>query len=352
MQNFLLCGDLKNDYFAEEKEVLWSQCATMGATLPKPDFTFGLQRKAFTATELRRLQNYASPDRPFLFTYRLCFPFLVCEVKTGQDGIEKADRQNLHSGSLAVRAIFRLFEAAFGKRDARVKGLDGKILVFTISHNNRIVNLYGHYAVANDEAEHGLDFFRYDIALFSLTMYDGRERFKAYNFVRNVYDNFAPEHLKRIRDAAAGLPAPASQTGLSFAASEMGLEETSSQDSDVFLKPNGSASASQKKESAKLREQMDKLLKQLEEQMQDSKEKEKKWEQQLEQQRKDSMQQLELQRKENQETQKRLERQVEQQRKDQTEKEEKMERRLQQQQEQIQSQQKEIISLLKSSKRS
>ena len=264
-----------------------------------------------------------------MFTHKLCFLFLVYKAKAGQDKIEKADQQNLYSGSLAVRAIFRLFEAAFGKKNARVKGLDGKILVFIISHNNRIVNLYGYYIVINDEAEHGLDFFYYNIIFFSLIMYDGRKRFKTYNFVRNVYDNFAPEHFKKIRDVAVGLPAPASQTGLSFAASEMGFKEISSQDSDIFLKPNGSASASQKKESAKLREQMDKLLKQLEEQMQDSKKKEKKWEQQLEQQRKDSMQQLELQRKENQETQKRLERQVEQQRKDQTEKEEKMERRLQ-----------------------
>ena len=330
----------------------------MDVTQPKPDFTFGFQRKTFIIIELRRLQNYASPDRPFLFTHRLCFPFLVCEAKTRQEGIEKVDRQNLHSGSLAVRAIFRLFEAAFGKKDARVKELEGKIPMFTISHNNRIVNLYGHYAVANDEAEHGLDFFRYDIALFSLTMYDGRERFKAYNFVRNVYDNFAPEHLKRIRDAAAGLPAPASRTGLSFATSEMGLEETPSQDSDVFLKPNGSASASQ---SAKLREQMDKLLKQLKEQVQDSKEQEKKWEQQLEQQRKDSKekekkweQQLEQQSKYSMEKEegmeRRLQQQMEQQRKDSKENEAKMERQLQQQRQQIQSQQKETIALLKSLK--
>ena len=307
-RNLYLCGDLKDDYLMEEKEAPWSQCATMGDSQPKPDFTFGLQRKVFTEAGLRSLESNASPDRPFMFTHRLCFPFLVCEAKTGHEGMEKADRQNLHSGSLAVRAIFRLFEAAFGKDDIRVKKLDGQVLVFTVSHNNRIVNLYGHYAVADDKAEHGLIFSRYDIDLFSLTMHDGRDRFKAYNFVRNLYDEFAPQHLKRIQDAVACLPAPASQTGLSFAASEIGLEESNPQDDDVFSRPSESASASQKKEMVKLLQQLleqkkdsqekeKKWEQQLEQQRKDSQEKEKKWEQQLEQQRKDSTQQLEQQKK-------------------------------------------------------
>ena len=36
------------------------------------------------------------------------------------------------------------------------------------------MNLYGHYVVINDEIEYGLDFFRYNIVFFSLTMYNDK----------------------------------------------------------------------------------------------------------------------------------------------------------------------------------
>ncbi|KAI4145942.1 MAG: hypothetical protein LQ340_006106, partial [Diploschistes diacapsis] len=325
VQNLFLCGDLDNDYFMEEKEALWSQCATIGETQPKPDFTFGLRQEAFTTLELQKLRYYASPDRPFLFTQRLCFPFLICEAKSGLEGMDKADRQNLHSGSMAVRAIFSLFKAAFGEDDSRVNELKGKILAFTISHNNRIVNVYGHYAVAKDRAQHELEFFRHDIALFSLIIDEGSQRFKSYNFVRNLYGKFAPEHMKRIQNAVACLPVPTNPTSRSFAAtSELGPEETPSQDNGALQEPNEAASASAGMEMAKLREQIDKLLQQLEQQGRDSEQKEERMERLMEQQ----------------------ERQMEQQKRDSKQKEEWMERQMQQQAEQL----KELYSLLKTQK--
>ncbi|KAK1807110.1 hypothetical protein LTR12_018549, partial [Friedmanniomyces endolithicus] len=82
--------------------------------------------------------------------------------------------------------------------------------------------------------------------MFSLTMYDGRERYEAYNFIRNLYDKFGPEHLRRIRDAVGQMASPAQRTGLSFAASDMGLDrgdsqqesgETTSQEDSQFRTP-------------------------------------------------------------------------------------------------------------------
>ncbi|KAK0247139.1 hypothetical protein LTS02_012018 [Friedmanniomyces endolithicus] len=91
----------------------------MGASKPKPDFAVGLQRSAFEAGELSKLENYATSQAPFLFTPNLCFPFLVCEAKTGQVGIDRADTQNIHSASIAVRAILRLYNAAYGRDHER-----------------------------------------------------------------------------------------------------------------------------------------------------------------------------------------------------------------------------------------
>ncbi|KAK0771688.1 hypothetical protein LTR75_017614 [Friedmanniomyces endolithicus] len=199
----------------------------MGVSRPKPDFTVGLRRTAFQNDELRKLENYATPQGPFYLTPDFCSPFLMCEAKTGRIGIDQADTQNIHSASIAVRAMFKPYYAAYGADHDRTKALTGQILTFSVSHNNRLVNLYGHYAIAgssNENSAESLQFFRHDIAMFGLTMYDGRERYNSYNFIRNLYDKFGPEHLRRIQDAVGQMPSPAQRTGLSFAASDMGLD--------------------------------------------------------------------------------------------------------------------------------
>ncbi|KAK1042355.1 hypothetical protein LTR74_018538 [Friedmanniomyces endolithicus] len=254
---------------------------------------------------------------PFYFTPDLCFPFLMCEAKTGRIGIDQADTQNMHSASIAVRAMFKLYHAAYGVDHEKTKMLSGQILTFSVSHNNRLVNLYGHYAIAgsiNDKSAESLQFFRHDIAMFSLTMYDGRERYKAYKFIRSLYDKFGPEHLRRIRDAVGQMASPAQRTSLSFAASDMGLDredsqrdsgDTTSQEDSQFRTPGEPASVSLRKETRRVREQMDVLLQQLEQQRQDGRD-------QLEQQRKESRDQLEQQRKESRDKEVKMGRQLEQ----------------------------------------
>ena len=195
------CGELDANIIGDEVNAEWSRCATMGSTRPKPDYAAGLLPSAFTKDEIQKLRNYASPTRSVFFTPDLCFPFLICEVKTGEQGFNQADRQNIHSASIAVKGVIELFKTAFGDNSERVKDLYGQVLVFTVSHDNDRVCLYGHYAV-NTEADE-LQYYRYQIALISLSAQDGADKYMAYNFVRNVYDIFAPMHQKRIRDASA-----------------------------------------------------------------------------------------------------------------------------------------------------
>ncbi|KAK0246957.1 hypothetical protein LTR35_017302 [Friedmanniomyces endolithicus] len=121
----------------------------MGASKPNPDFAVRLQRSAFEAGEQGKLENYATPQGLLLFTPNLCLPFLVCEAKTGQVRIDKADTQNIHSASIAVRAILRLYNAAYGRDHERTQALLGHILVFSVPHGNHVVNLYGRYAIAS-----------------------------------------------------------------------------------------------------------------------------------------------------------------------------------------------------------
>lgn len=295
-ENLLIRGELQTDWIAEEIDAEWIRCTPLGSTSPKPDYAAGLRNSSFSEHETRKLENYASSNRPFHFTRELCFPFLMCEVKSAIRGTGEADRQNLHSASIAVRAIILLYQEAFGNTEPhRIEELYGQVLVFTVSHNNDTVHLYGHFAVADPNLPGELRFYRHLIGIYSLTVHRGAERLKAYNFVFNVYEKFAPDHLKRIKDAVAQLPSPAEWAGPLFEASDLSTAPTNSPDSrgessqgDGFKRPGTPSSVLQRREMIKLQGQLDLLLRQMEQQRLDSKE-------QMEQQRK----QMEQQQKQN-----------------------------------------------------
>ena len=301
-------GELQFDWIGEEISAEWIRCATLGSTRPKPDYAAGLLRHAFTEDEIKKLERHASPTQPFHFTPDLCFPFLVCEAKTGERGMNEADRQNIHSASIAVRAIIMLYREAFEKTEPhRLLQLYGQVLVFTVSHDNDRIFLYGHFAVTDPGLPSGLKFYRYPIGLFSLTTNGGADRFKGYNFVRNIYEKFAPAHRTRIQDALACIPSPPERTGISFAASDLSLDQVDSQQDsqelsqgeEAFRRPGHPSSASQQREMAKVKEQLeqqrqeskqqiDKLLDQMEQQRHQMEQQRQHLEQQLREQRQDT----------------------------------------------------------------
>jgi len=86
----------------------------------------------------------------------------------GAAALEIADRQNAHSGTLAARAIVEPFRLV--KREVEV---NRQILSFTISHDNRIVRIYGHYPVikGND-----IEFYRHPIHEISFAALDAKEK--------------------------------------------------------------------------------------------------------------------------------------------------------------------------------
>jgi hypothetical protein len=205
-------GKADMEYLGDEAQEDWFKCEAMGSTRPMPDCAIGiLPNKAFTEGHLRKLKSFATPANPFFFTDRVCFPFLLCEVATGAQGLAAADRKNAHSASIAARAIIELVKA--GSEAPHVDQLYGKVLTFSISHDDRQAKLYGHYAVASGRPDGRPEFRRHHIGTYSIK---SNEMFTAYNFVRNIYETFAPIHRDRIKRAADCLPASTYAQGISI----------------------------------------------------------------------------------------------------------------------------------------
>lgn len=73
-----------------------------------------------------------------------------------------------------------------------------KILGFSISHDDKIVRIYGYYPEI--DGEHTA-YYRYTIKDFSFGGDEGKEKWATYIFTCNVYKLFVPSYLDRIKNA-------------------------------------------------------------------------------------------------------------------------------------------------------
>lgn len=177
----------------------WSHCQPI-LSRPQPDYSVGFRREAFTQDQLNKMApaigNFIAGDQSlFLATSEIHFPFLTCEVKCGAEALDFADRQNAHSMTLAVRGVVELFRLV-----NRESELHLQILAFSVSHNHEAVNIYGHYPVI-DKDNAKLEYCRHQILKFYFTERNGRSKWAAHQFTKNVYDLWAPTHLERICSA-------------------------------------------------------------------------------------------------------------------------------------------------------
>ncbi|KAK4137345.1 hypothetical protein BT67DRAFT_438617 [Trichocladium antarcticum] len=181
----------------------WNNSISLTGTRPQPDFSVGFRRDAFTEDQLAKLSPFigdfvAGDQSFFMATYSMYFPFLTCEVKCGAAALDIADRQNAHSMTLAVRGIVELFRAV-----QREDTVDRKILAFSISHDHQLVRVYGHYPVISGK---DTKYYRHPIRNFVFTELDGKEKWAAYRFTKNVYDMWMPAHFANICSAIDQLP--------------------------------------------------------------------------------------------------------------------------------------------------
>ena len=288
-------GHQELEHVAEEISVEWTRCKTLGGPRPKPDLAVGIAPSAFDEEEKAKLKNHTAFERATLFTDNIYFPFLLCEAKCGDEGISRADRQNIQSSSVAVNAIIQLYRAV---DEIKVADLSGQILVFSVSHDNLLVKLYGHFAIIDGDK---VAFYRYPVASFVLNFEESQGRKRTHDFVREIYHTFYPAHLKRIRDALAAMEDPRNMS----MTSTMSIEEDGSQEQDpsarssqetsaAFKKPGTPASKKQKGALALLREQMAEQQRLSKEQMAEQQRQSK--EQMAEQQRQSKEQMAEQQR--------------------------------------------------------
>ncbi|KAK0655249.1 hypothetical protein B0T16DRAFT_363734 [Cercophora newfieldiana] len=191
------------DILTESVNEGWNNSIPLTSTRPQPDYSVGFTREAFTSDQLAKLSPFIGEflfgDQSFFMaTYYMYFPFLTCEVICGAEGLEIADRQNAHSMTLAVRAIVELFRLV--KREDEVHR---QILAFSVSHDRSSVLIYGHYPVITGK---DTKYYRHPIHAFSFTTLDGKEKWTAYRFTKNIYDIWMPAHFKNICSAIDQLP--------------------------------------------------------------------------------------------------------------------------------------------------
>ena len=151
----------------------WNSVIPVVYSRPQPDYSVGFGRSSFTDAQLEKLKPFAREIAShltsyFMGTWRMYFPFLTCEVKCGAAALDVTDRQNVHSMIIAVRAVVELF-----KYIKRKKELDREILAFSISHDHRLVRIYGHYPVIEGDKT---TFYRHLIKDFSLISEDGKDK--------------------------------------------------------------------------------------------------------------------------------------------------------------------------------
>ena len=204
-ENLAIYGAKHLDHLHETANESWTGMIEYAGALPKPDYSVGFKRSAFTEEQLNKLKPLVGEPGSRLATYfiattRMYFPFLTCEVKSSAVGLEIADRQNAQSMSIALRAIVAIYRLV-----KREKELDRKLLAFSISHDHSSVRIYGHYAVVKESST---TFWRKTIHQFNFTALNGKEKWTTYKFVRNIYDHHSPVLLKIICSGVDALESP------------------------------------------------------------------------------------------------------------------------------------------------
>jgi hypothetical protein len=179
----------------------WNNSIPITKTRPQPDYSVSFRREAFTEDQLKRIEPFVgelTDTSFFMATYSMYFPFFACEAKCGATALDIADRQNAHSMTMAVRGIVELFRLV-----KREKELHRQILAFSISHDHSSVRIYGHYPLVDGDKT---TFYRHPIHKFDFTAMEGKEKWTAYKFTKNVYDIWMPGHFKRICSVIDTLP--------------------------------------------------------------------------------------------------------------------------------------------------
>ncbi len=195
-------GNQELECLKEHTNAGWNSCIPVEGPRPQPDHCLGFRFSAFSMDQISKLNRNLKLGIKSYFSasLQMFFPFFTAEVKCGQQSLEIADCQNAHSMTVALRGIVELF-----RRVGRADELHGKDLCYSISLNDRDVRIYAHYAEID-----GLETkcYRYLLKEFGILSEDGKEKWTAFQFVRNIQESRSPVLLKLIKSAIDQLPDP------------------------------------------------------------------------------------------------------------------------------------------------
>ncbi|EED11724.1 conserved hypothetical protein [Talaromyces stipitatus ATCC 10500] len=166
----------------------WLRLGPIYGPKPQPDHARGLRWSTFSDIQRRKLG--IKPDEKSLYAVRedMYFPYLTAEIKCGNQALEFADRQNMHSMCIALRAVVSLAQAAGCPEEVH-----RKLLGFSISHELETVRIYGHYP---EIGEDGIKYYRWLVKQFNIWIEE--DKWACYHFVENLDREFLPIHTGRL----------------------------------------------------------------------------------------------------------------------------------------------------------
>ncbi|KAF2859583.1 hypothetical protein K470DRAFT_295587 [Piedraia hortae CBS 480.64] len=110
---------------------------------PWPTISIGLEKKAFTSSQLEKLEIY-NTDRPATFSTlsKQFFPFSVGEILAhGCDWDKGKDKESL-DGSTIIDAIVQLCDAV---KPEEIDELQARVLGFGMVHDDEDIFIHGHF---------------------------------------------------------------------------------------------------------------------------------------------------------------------------------------------------------------
>ena len=171
----------------------WNNSISFYSSYLQSDYSVKFKWSAFMNNQLEKLKSFINNWNYIFFLMIMNimhFLFLTCEMKCDEMMLEIVNRQNAHNMTLVMRDVVKLFRLVKHEQE-----LHQKILAFSILYDHCSVRIYDHYSVINEK---NTIFYCYLIHEFSFMILNDKEKWTAYKFIRNIYNNFMSMYLKRI----------------------------------------------------------------------------------------------------------------------------------------------------------
>ncbi|KAJ5559382.1 hypothetical protein N7513_001781 [Penicillium frequentans] len=238
----------------------WLKTEPIYGPKPQPDHARGLRWSTFSDTQRRKLGIKPDEKSPYTVRDDMYFPYLTAEIKCGNQALDFADRQNMHSMCIALRAVVSLCQAA-----GCTEEVHRRILGFSISHDLGGLRIYGYYPEIDDGK---VSFYRWPVAQPNIWVKENR--WTCYQFVENLDREFLPIHTDRLMRILEEVPDPDEEV------SGIDVDELDSQVSLVGLQERPGYRRAASSQNRGLQPELRMMVQTLQQQLTDQKEREEK----------------------------------------------------------------------------